>query len=220
MPKLSRGWTVSIMIFLILVADQALKIWIKTNMQLHDSIKITDWFYIYFTENNGMAFGIELFDKLFLTLFRIAAVVGLFWYLFRVSPKKTTRFGYCICVGLIIAGALGNILDCLFYGLAFNQSFGQLATLFPPEGGYAPLFYGKVVDMLYFPLIDTTFPQWMPFVGGDPFVFFRPVFNLADASISVGIILMLLFYRRDLSEVSFAKEVKDVREEPESSTEH
>ena len=156
-----------------------------------------------------MAFGIELFDKLFLTLFRIAAVVGLFWYLFRISPKKSTRFGYCVCVGLIIAGAMGNIFDSLFYGIIFNPSAGQLATLFPDGGGYAPIFYGKVVDMLYFPLIDTTFPQWMPFVGGDPFVFFRPVFNLADSAITVGIILMLLFYRRDLAEVTIEKEDKE-----------
>jgi len=206
MPKLSRGWKVSIIIFLVLVADQALKFWIKTNMTLHESIRVTDWFYIYFTENNGMAFGIELFDKLFLTLFRIAAVVALFWYLYRVSPKKTTRFGYCACISLIIAGALGNIIDCLFYGLIFNDSFAQVASLFPAGGGYGALFYGKVVDMLYFPLIDSYFPNWMPFVGGDHFIFFRPVFNLADSSISVGIFILLLFYRRDLSEVSTAKE--------------
>lgn len=206
MPKLSRGWKVSIIIFLILVADQAVKIWIKTNMSLYESIRISDWFYIYFTENNGMAFGIELFDKLFLTLFRIAAVVGLFWYLYRICPKKSTRFGYCVCVSMIIAGALGNIIDSLFYGLVFNHSFGQLATLFPDGGGYGSLFYGKVVDMLYFPLIDTYLPKWMPFVGGSHFVFFRPVFNLADSAISVGIIILMLFYRRDLSEVSTAKE--------------
>jgi len=209
MPKISRGLKVSLVIFLILVVDQVFKIWIKTHMQLHESIRLTDWFYIYFTENNGMAFGIELFDKLFLTLFRIAAVGGLFWYLFRISPKKSTRFGYCLCVGLIIAGALGNIFDSLFYGLVFNPSITQVATLFPDGGGYAPLFYGKVVDMLYFPLIDTTFPQWMPFVGGDPFVFFRPVFNLADSSITLGIILILLFYRRDLAEVTIEKEEEE-----------
>jgi len=206
MPKLSRGVIVSIIIFLILLADQSLKIWIKTNMALHDNIQITNWFYLYFTENNGMAFGIELFDKLFLTLFRIAAVVALFWYLYRISPKKTTRLGYCVCIALIIAGALGNIIDCLFYGLIFNDSVGHVATLFPNGGGYGSFFYGRVVDMLYFPLIDTYWPSWVPFVGGDQLVFFRPIFNLADSSISVGIILLLLFYRRDLSEVSTAKE--------------
>lgn len=206
MPKLSRGWKASIIIILVLIADQALKFWIKTHMSLHENIRITDWFYIYFTENNGMAFGIELFDKLFLTIFRIAAVVALFWYLYRISPKETTRFGYCVCICLIIAGALGNIIDCLFYGLIFDDSLGQVATLFPSGGGYGTLFYGRVVDMLYFPLIDTFFPSWMPFVGGDHFIFFRPIFNLADSSITVGILLLLLFYRRDLSEVTTAKE--------------
>jgi len=206
MPKLSRGWKVSLIIFLILLVDQALKIWIKTHMCMHESIQVTDWFYLYFTENNGMAFGIELFDKLFLTLFRIAAVVALFWYLYRICPKKTTRLGYCVCISLIIAGALGNIIDCLFYGLIFNDSIGQVAVLFPEGGGYSSFLYGKVVDMFYFPLIDTNYPNWMPFVGGDHFIFFRPVFNLADSAISVGIVLLLLFYHRDLSEVSTAKE--------------
>jgi signal peptidase II len=206
MPKLSRGWKVSLIIFLILLVDQALKIWIKTHLCLHESIQVTDWFYLYFTENNGMAFGIELFDKLFLTLFRIAAVVALFWYLYRICPKKTTRLGYCVCISLIIAGALGNIIDCLFYGLIFNDSIGQVAVLFPEGGGYGSFLYGKVVDMFYFPLIDTNYPNWMPFVGGEHFIFFRPVFNLADSAISVGIVLLLLFYHRDLSEVSTAKE--------------
>jgi signal peptidase II len=213
MSKLSRGWKVSFIIFLILVADQVLKIWVKTHLSMHENIRVTDWFYLFFTENNGMAFGIELFDKLFLTLFRIAAVVALFWYLYRVCPKETTRFGYCVCIALIIAGALGNIIDCLFYGLIFDHSFGQIATLFPEGGGYGGLFYGKVVDMLYFPLIDTTLPSWMPFFGGNHFVFFRPVFNLADSSISVGIILLLLFYRKDLSEVSTAKEAPEIQAE-------
>jgi signal peptidase II len=214
MPKLSRGWIVGLIIFLVLLADQTLKIWIKTHLVLHDSIHITDWFYLFFTENNGMAFGIELFDKLFLTLFRIAAVVGLFWYVSRILPKQTTRTGYLVCIAMIIAGAMGNIIDCLFYGLIFDHSFGQLATLFPAGGGYGSFFYGKVVDMLYFPLIDTHWPTWMPVVGGDPFVFFRPIFNIADSSISVGIALLLLFYRKDLSEVSTAKSLPDTTETP------
>jgi signal peptidase II len=214
MPKLSRGWAVSLIIFLVLVADQSFKIWVKTHMVMHDSIRITDWFYIFFTENNGMAFGIELFDKLFLTLFRIAAVIGLFWYVSRIIHKQTTRTGYLVCISLIIAGAMGNIIDCLFYGLVFDHSFGQLATFLPTGGGYAPFFYGKVVDMLYFPLIDSHWPTWMPFVGGDPFVFFRPIFNIADSSISVGIIILLLFYRKDLSEVSTSKVLPEAPENP------
>lgn len=214
MPKLSRGWLVALIIVLVLLVDQTLKIWIKTHLVLHDSIRITDWFYLFFTENNGMAFGIELFDKLFLTLFRIAAVAGLFWYVFRIISKENTRTGYLVCIAMIIAGAMGNIIDCLFYGLIFDHSFGQLATLFPASGGYGSFFYGKVVDMLYFPLIDTHWPNWMPFVGGDPFVFFRPIFNIADSSISVGIFILLLFYRKDLSEVSTAKIIPEAPENP------
>ncbi len=214
MPKLSRGWAVSLIIILVLLADQSLKIWVKTHMVMHDSIRITDWFYLFFTENNGMAFGIELFDKLFLTLFRIAAVVGLFWYVSRIINKETTRTGYLVCISLIIAGAMGNIIDCLFYGLVFNHSFGQLATFLPDGGGYAPFFYGKVVDMFYFPLIDTVWPSWMPFVGGDSFVFFRPIFNIADSSISVGIFILLLFYRKDLSEVTTSKNLPEAPENP------
>jgi signal peptidase II len=214
MPKLSRGWLVTLIIVLILVVDQSLKCWVKTHLVLHDSIRITDWFYLFFTENNGMAFGMELFDKLFLTLFRMAAVGGLLWYVSRIISKKSTRTGYLVCIALIIAGAMGNIFDCLFYGLVFDHSYGQLATFFPAGGGYGTFFYGKVVDMLYFPLIDSHWPTWMPFVGGDSLVFFRPIFNIADASISVGIFILLLFYRKDLSEVSTAKIVPEAPENP------
>jgi len=200
MSSRSKSWISILIIFSILVIDQVFKIWVKSNMVLGESIKIADWFQIYFTENSGMAFGIELFDKLFLTLFRIIAAGFLSWYLFRTCKKESTRIGYCISVALIIAGAIGNVLDCLFYGLVFDNSYGQVATLFPETGGYAHFFYGKVVDMLYFPLMDTYLPNWIPFVGGDHFVFFRPVFNLADSAITSGILLLLLFYRRDLSE--------------------
>jgi len=205
MSKISRGWKVSIIIFLVLVADQTLKFWVKTHMTLHDDFQICSWFHISFTENNGMAFGIELFDKIFLTSFRIIASGVLIWYLCKICTKSTIRFGYCVCISLITAGAMGNILDCLFYGIIFNDSTGQVASLFPTGGGYGSFFYGKVVDMLYFPLIDTWWPDWVPFVGGDHLVFFRPVFNLADSAITVGIIILLLFYRRDLSEVPITK---------------
>lgn len=200
MPKISRGWLVSLVILFILIADQWLKIWVKTHMSLHESIRITDWFYIFFIENNGMAFGLELFDKLFLTLFRIIAVGFLVWYIVRISSQANVRTAYLITLAIIVAGATGNIIDCLFYGLSFDHSYGQVATLFPNGGGYAGLFYGKVVDMFYFPLIDTVWPSWVPIVGNQSLVFFRPVFNVADASISVGIVMIMLFFRKDLAE--------------------
>lgn len=207
MLKISRGWRVSIIISLILVVDQLLKIWVKTHLTLHEDIQIYNWFHIFFTENNGMAFGIELFGKLFLTFFRLIASGVLIWYLYRICSKATTRFGYCVCISMIIAGAMGNIVDSLFYGIIFNDSVGQVASLFPTGGGYGSFLCGKVVDMFYFPLIDSYFPQWMPFIGGDHFIFFSPVFNLADSAITVGIIILLLFYRKDLSEVTTTKEI-------------
>lgn len=200
-----KSWISLAIMLVILFADQILKIWIKINMVLGENIRVFDWFHIYFTENNGMAFGIELFDKLFLTLFRIIASGFLIWYLFKTCRKNQTKTGYCVSLSLIIAGAIGNVIDCLFYGIIFNHSYGQVATMFPEAGGYAQFFYGKVVDMFYFPIIDTYWPEWMPFVGGDHFVFFRPVFNVADAAITTGILLLLLFYRKDLSEAIDSK---------------
>ncbi|MDR1119858.1 MAG: lipoprotein signal peptidase [Dysgonamonadaceae bacterium] len=196
--KPSKGFRVIGVILLVLLVDQVTKIWVKTHLELHDSIRITDWFQIYFTENPGMAFGWEFFDKVFLTLFRLAASVGIAYYLWTLL-KRACRTGYVITIALILAGAVGNIIDCLFYGLIFDHSYGQLAVLFPESGGYAPFLQGKVVDMLYFPLIETTWPAWMPVVGGNTFIFFRPIFNIADSAISVGFILLLLFYRKELS---------------------
>lgn len=200
MSTRSKSWISLVIILSILILDQIFKIWIKTHFALGEGVKITDWFFLYFTENNGMAFGIELFDKLFLTIFRLIAAGFLSWYLFKTCMKNHSRMGFCVSLALIIAGALGNVIDCMFYGLIFDHSNGQIATMFPETGGYAPFFYGKVVDMLYFPLIDTYWPHWMPFVGGEHFIFFRPIFNLADSAITCGIFIMLLFYRKDLSE--------------------
>ncbi len=191
------AWTI-LVIFLVLLADQVLKFWVKTHMELGESIKITNWFYIYFTENNGMAFGWEFFDKIFLTIFRIVASVAIAWYLFELK-KNNYKLGYMICIALIFAGAVGNIIDCIFYGKIFSGSYGQIATLFPPEGGYASWLHGRVVDMFYFPLIEGIWPSWVPYLGGQDFIFFRPIFNLADASISVGVAILLLFYRKTLS---------------------
>ncbi len=202
----SKGKGAVLVIILLLLLDQSLKIWIKTHMQLHDSIEVTPWFYLYFTENPGMAFGIELIDKLFLSIFRIIAVGFIGYYLY-ILVKKNYSFGYITCISLIFAGALGNILDSVFYGVIFDHSYGQIATLFPEGGGYAGWLHGKVVDMFYFPLIQTVLPDWLPIWGGKEFVFFRPIFNLADSSICVGVFLLLIFYRRTLS-VILSKENK------------
>lgn len=156
-----------------------------------------NWFYIHFTENPGMAFGMEFggeFGKLALSLFRIIAVTVIGFYLFRLP--KTTHKGLKISAALIFAGAVGNIIDSVFYGVIFNDSFNQLATFFPAEGGYESLLHGRVVDMFWFPLFDGTFPDWFPIWGGEDFLFFRPVFNVADAAISVGIGLVFIFQKK------------------------
>ncbi len=188
----------------VLVIDQVIKIAVKTNMFLHEHIRITDWFYIYFTENNGMAFGLEIFAKIFLTLFRIVAVILITWYLARiVRQSEKVKNGYIVCLSLILAGAVGNIIDCVFYGEVFSAStHTQIASWVPVGQGYADWLHGKVVDMFYFPIIDTYWPDWMPFVGGEHFIFFSPIFNFADASISCGIIALLLFYSRYLNDMT------------------
>lgn len=211
MPKLSKAWKSALIIVLVILIDQAVKIYIKTHFQLHESVRVTDWFYILFVENSGMAFGWEFFDKIFLTIFRIVASGVLIWYLARLC-KRGASMGYIACISLITAGAMGNIIDCVFYGVIFDHSFGQVAQFFPSDGGYAPLFYGKVVDMLYFPIIDTTWPEWMPFWGGEHFVFFSPVFNIADSCITIGVILLLIFYRK-----MFVEEMEtDKKKKPEA----
>jgi signal peptidase II len=208
MAKPSKVWTAFVLIAIILVVDQAVKIYIKTHFQLHESFRVTNWFYIYFTENSGMAFGWEFFDKIFLTLFRIIAAGLLIWYMVYISRKKQFPTGYVLSIALIIAGALGNVIDCVFYGLIFDHSYGQVAGFFPEGGGYAPIFYGKVVDMLFFPLINTTLPDWLPIWGGRDFLFFRPVFNIADTSITTGILILLIFYRSCLAEDTKGKKSK------------
>lgn len=188
-----------LIIFLILLADQILKIWVKTHMMLGDEFIIAkNWFIIHFVENNGMAFGFELgtsYGKYILSIFRIIAVGALGWYITTLWKRKVP-FGLVLSFSLIIAGAIGNILDSAYFGLIFNESYGKVATLFPPEGGYAGFLQGRVVDMFYFPLFSGHYPNWLPLVGGQEFIFFRPVFNIADSSITVGIFIILIFYRR------------------------
>ncbi len=199
-----KGYLVAFIIIGVLVIDQIIKIWVKTTMFLHSSIHITDWFQIFFTENNGMAFGMELFGKLFLTTFRIVAVILILWYLVDII-KRNLKTGYIVCIAMILAGACGNIIDCVFYGVIFNEStYSQIASFVPVGEGYGSWFQGRVVDMFYFPIIDTHWPSWLPIWGGQHFIFFSPIFNFADASISCGIIALLLFYHKYLN-ASFGK---------------
>lgn len=192
--KKSQALMVVLLVPLILVVDQAIKIAVKTSMYLHESRRVTDWFYILFTENRGMAFGIELFDKLFLTSFRIVAVVALTWYIAR-RIRQGVQWGFLVCLTLILAGAAGNIFDCVFYGMVFNDPVPpQVAHIVPWGTGYAPVMMGRVVDMFYFPLVEWDWPSWLPFWGGEHFIFFSPIFNFADACISCGCIAMILFY--------------------------
>lgn len=196
--KSNKGLGAVLIVMLLLFLDQALKIWIKTHMELGEYKEITSWFYIFFTENPGMAFGIEVIGKLFLSLFRIVAVGFIGYYLYTLV-KSNYKFGFIACISLILAGAIGNIIDSVFYGVFFTDSVGHVASFLPDGGGYAPWLHGKVVDMFYFPLIDTILPEWLPIWGGDHFVFFRPIFNLADSAICVGVFLVLLFYRKTFS---------------------
>lgn len=180
----------AILVFLILLVDQASKIFIKLNFALGEHVEVFSWFQIFFVENNGMAFGMEIFGKLFLTLFRIVAVGVLIWFIRRLI-RRNARQGYILAVAALTAGAAGNIFDSLFYGLMFSESYGMAATFMPETGGYAPLFYGKVVDMLYFPIIKNSAGETL---------FFSPVFNIADSAISVAVAVILIFFRKDLND--------------------
>lgn len=187
-----------LLIFIVLLIDQISKIYIKTNFELGEAVPVFSWFQICFVENNGMAFGMEFIGKVFLTIFRIIAVAGLAWYIHGLI-KKQYRTGFILAVSLLLAGAAGNIFDSLFYGVIFSDSYGQVATFMPPYGGYAPFLHGKVVDMLYFPLIKNDFGET---------VFFRPVFNIADSAITISVAIILIFFRKDLNESLESKKEK------------
>ncbi len=208
-----------ILIFFILLIDQVSKFYIKTHFVLSEEVRVfgLDWFRIHFLENNGMAWGKEFggkSGKLFLTIFRLVAIVGIGYWLYSVVEKKVSNL-LIISVSMIFAGALGNIIDSVFYGVIFDDSYRHVATFLPPEGGYSSLFHGKVVDMIYFPIIDTslpgwipeirfTLPEWIPVIGGKffsffterHFTFFDPVFNIADSSISIGVAILVFFNKK------------------------
>ena len=187
--------------FILILIDQSLKFWVKTNMFLGQEFPVYDWFIIHFTENNGMAFGMEFggyTGKKILTIFRIVVVGIGIKYIFNLTKVGFSN-GASIALGFIIGGAIGNIIDSSFYGIIFNESYNNVASFMPDGGGYSSLLHGKVVDMFYFPLINSHFPNWLPIWGGEHFIFFRPVFNIADAGISIGIFMILFFYRKEFN---------------------
>lgn len=196
---ISNGQIVLMISLLVILLDQALKFWVKLNFYLGEEVEITSWFQLDFVQNPGMAFGWTIGSKLLLTLFRIVFCAFIIYAAVKLNKANLKR-GFVVCVALVLAGALGNIIDCMFYGLIFsNPAPPQLAVLFPAGGGYGSFLHGQVVDMLHFPLFSFHWPEWMPFVGGDFFEFFSPVFNIADAAISVGIICLILFYSKQLN---------------------
>ena len=192
-----------ILIISILIVDQVVKLLVKTNMVIGEEIPVLgNWFRLHFIENNGMAFGMEWggkAGKAALSIFRMLAIAGIFWYLLSII-RKNAATGLVLSVSAIVAGALGNLIDSAFYGIIFSESWHTPAIFFPEGGGYSSFLHGRVVDMLYFPIIDTHWPMWSPFKPGESFVFFRPVFNLADTSITTGVLSILVFQKKFLGE--------------------
>ena len=202
--KTFKAWIAIAIVVAILLIDQIIKIEVKTNMTLGEAKRVTDWFYIEFIENNGMAYGMKFINKLVLSLFRLFAIGFIGYYLAKIIKKNEAPIGYVVLIAMVLAGAAGNLIDCLFYGLIFDASTPFTVSQFVPFGeGYSTFLHGKVVGMFYSPIIQTTWPEWMPYVGGSEYVFFSPVFNFADACISVGVVALLLFYRKQL-EVLFS----------------
>jgi len=203
MNKKQQTWLAIGLVASLLIIDQVVKILVKTHMVIGSDIPVIgDWFHLHFIENEGFAFGMSFggnVGKIVLTIFRVLASGAIIWYIVRLLKKGESRTSYIACLSLILAGAVGNIIDCCFYGLIFSDEYYQVATLFPPEGGYAPFLQGKVVDMFYFPLFDFHWPEWVPYVGGEYFEFFSAIFNVADAAITIGVIWLcieLVFFQK------------------------
>ena len=200
MKKISNGWLATIIIALAIIIDQATKIWVKTHFFYGEQVELTSWFKIAFIENNGMAFGMELGSKAILTWLRIIFSILFIYYLIKIRKRTDLPKGFVACVALITAGAIGNVLDCIAYGQLFNDPMPpEVDQFLPSEGGYASLFNGKVVDMLYFPLAEWDWPQWMPGIGGKHFLFFEPIFNVADACLTTSILVLVIFYNKYLA---------------------
>ena len=211
MKKISNGWLATIIIVIAIFLDQATKIWVKTHFYYGEQVDVTSWFKILFIENNGMAYGMELGSKTILTWLRIIFSALFIYYLIKIRRRSDLPKGFVACIAFITAGAIGNVIDCVAYGQLFNDPIApQVAQFMPSEGGYASLFNGKVVDMLYFPLAEWDWPQWMPWVGGQHYLFFQPIFNIADACLTTSIITLLIFYNKHL-----AGDKKDTKEQAE-----
>ena len=197
-----QGVLCSLLIILLLLIDQTIKMWVKTNMCLHENIQVTNWFYISFIENSGMAYGMTFIPKYALSIFRFVACCLLIWYI-RKQILAGARVLWVVLLSIVLAGAAGNLIDCMFYGMIFSGSSAYYPSFFVDFGtGYASFLQGKVVDMFYFPLIVTTYPNWFPMWAGEPFIFFSPVFNFADACISVSVVMLALFCRKELALLS------------------
>ena len=212
--KVKTGWLVTAMVVILLIIDQIIKLYIKTHFCLGESVRVTDWFYIEFVENNGMAWGMSFIGKFWPSLLRLVAICVPLWYLRRTLQRATHRKLYIYLVALVLTGAIGNMLDSIFYGLIFTASSTEYVSYMVPFGtGYAGVLMGKVVDMFRFPFFTYTWPDWVPFFGGQHGTFFDPVFNFADSCVSVGVISLLLFCRKELEQLGGGKKENEQEKE-------